>query len=215
MRHIGLAGEPTTWRRSRHAPDCLGLRRDGGAESPPARRALVRYALAWLAAGGIGVALLVAVLDDTDRSVELPPVQGVDLVATARAAGCELRGPTGVRGLKPPVEGPRGGSPARGPCIYERPPPSEALTTALRRRVVVIHYAARLPGRDDVDELRNLQAAVPEGTIVTPNGTAMRYEVAVTAWRRLLGCPRFSPKALDAVQLFRGRFLGEGSDPGA
>jgi hypothetical protein len=179
----------------------------------PARYPLVRYALAWLAAGALGTALLVAVLDDADRPVELPPVQGVDLPATARAAGCELRGPAGVRGLNPPVDGPRGDSPAR-PSAPRSAADARRSPAALRRGVVVIHYAARV-SRRDVDELRNLQAAVPEGTIVAPNGTRMPYDVAVTAWRRLLGCPRFAPEVLDAVQLFRGRFLGQGPDTGA
>ena len=70
--------------------------------------------------------------------------------------------------------------------------------------------------RDSVDdvrlgELRGIQAAFPAGTIVTPNETAMPYEVAA-AYGRLLGCRRLSDAALDAVQLFRGRFVGVGPD---
>ena len=53
---------------------------------------------------------------------------------------------------------------------------------------------------------------MPEGTIVAPNDTGMRFELAVVAYRRLLGCPRFTAQALDAVQLFRGRYLGSGPD---
>jgi hypothetical protein len=76
---------------------------------------------------------------------------------------------------------------------------------------VVIQFREGLDG-ERLEALKTLQAAVPTGTIVTPNATGMRFELAVTAYRRLLGCPRFSDQALDAVQLFRGRFLGSGPE---
>ena len=53
---------------------------------------------------------------------------------------------------------------------------------------------------------------IPAGTILAPNGTRMPYALAVTAYRRLLGCPRVTPATLDAVQLFRGRFVGGGPE---
>ena len=40
----------------------------------------------------------------------------------------------------------------------------------------------------------------------------MRYEVAVAAYRRLLGCTRFTDAAIDAIRLFRGRYIGIGPD---
>ena len=75
----------------------------------------------------------------------------------------------------------------------------------------MIQFRPGLDG-DGVDALKTLQEAVPEGTIVAPNGTGMHFEIAVVAYRRLLGCPRFTTQALDAVQLFRGRFLGSGPE---
>jgi hypothetical protein len=56
--------------------------------------------------------------------------------------------------------------------------------------------------------ISTVQQAVPKGTIVAPNATGMRFALAVTAYHHLLGCPRYSPRVLDAVRLFRGRFLG-------
>jgi hypothetical protein len=40
----------------------------------------------------------------------------------------------------------------------------------------------------------------------------MSFEVAATAYRRLLGCPRATDAAMEAALLFRGRFLGSGPD---
>lgn len=76
--------------------------------------------------------------------------------------------------------------------------------------MVVIHFRPELDG-DRVDELKEVQQAAPNGTIVTPNAT-MAFEVAATAFRRLLGCPRASDASLEAALLFRGRFLGSGPE---
>ena len=46
---------------------------------------------------------------------------------------------------------------------------------------------------------------VPSGTIVAPNGTGMAYDVAATAWGRLLGGLRLTDDAIDGLSLFRGR----------
>jgi hypothetical protein len=131
----------------------------------------------------------------------------------ADAAGqnrCQLRtAATGER-LNPPVDGPAGVAPAK-PGFYEEPVATAALTAALRHGIVVIQYRAGLSG-GRLDALKTLQEAAPTGTIVAPNGTGMHFELAVTAYRRLLGCPRFTDRALDAVQLFRGRFVGSGPD---
>jgi hypothetical protein len=81
---------------------------------------------------------------------------------------------------------------------------------ALRRGVIVIHFSGDLGG-ERVDDLRRIQEAAPNGTIVTPNST-MSFEVAATAYRRLLGCPRATDAAMEAALLFRGRFLGSGPD---
>ncbi len=81
----------------------------------------------------------------------------------------------------------------------------------MRRGVVVISYREGLPSML-VAQLHVLQSAVPAGTIVTPNGTGMRFDVAAIAWGALLGCPRFNEGVIDAVRLFHGRHLGRGPD---
>ncbi len=171
------------------------------------RRGVVRYAVTWLVPGALVALLLVVVLDGEDR-VGLPPVRQVELVDAARAGGCRLERGRG-RPLNPPVEG-RTATAARA-GVYDRPPGDATLVAALRRGRVVIHYRPGLPG-ERVQELERLQEAVPDGTLVVPNATRMPYELAITAWRRLLGCPRFTDDVLDAVRLFRGRFIGSGPD---
>jgi hypothetical protein len=202
----GPSGAPPT--PPRRPGRRLGGSPDGPSGGPRIGKALLRYTLAWLAAGAVAAALLVALLDDGDELVALPPVRQIDLVAAARAAGCELREPGAAVVLNPPVKGSTPAEPA-SPGVYDRPPDIETLVAALQRGVIVIHYRPSLPRRR-VDELRRLQGAVPDGTIVTPNGTGMEYEVAATAWRRLLGCPRLTAASVDAVRLFRGRFLASG-----
>jgi hypothetical protein len=176
-----------------------------------ARRALVAYVAAWLIGAALVTTALVVLLDrGEEEPVALPPVRQTELDLAAQVAGCELRRKRDGEALNPPVTGPGRAAPAQ-PGFYETQPATGSLIAALRRGIVVIHFRADL---DDsrLDELRPLQEAVPTGTIVTPNATGMTYEIAVTAYGRLLGCPRFTDATLDAIQLFRGRRLGGGPD---
>ena len=153
------------------------------------------------------VLLLLRGTDGGDE-VALPPVQQTELRLAARTAGCDLRTGRARRGEELPVDGPSA-RPARA-GFYEDDQPPAALVGALRRGVVVISYRAELPDRVR-DDLRELQTAVPRGTIVTTN-RRMPFAIAISAWRRRLACPRVEPATLDAVRLFRGRFLGSGPD---
>ncbi len=185
------------------------MRAQGPPRARTGRRALVRYVLAWAAAGGLLVVAAVALLgrgEDGDE-VALPPVREIELTVAARDARCSLvpagRGAPGL-----PVAGPSA-APAR-PGVYSRPPPPAALIGSLRRGLVVIHHRPDLPGEARV-LLEAVQRTMPGGTIVTPNGT-MPFVVAVTAWRRAVGCPAAGTRTLDAVRLFLGRFVGAGPD---
>ncbi len=173
------------------------------------RSGLLLYAVGWVVAGAAVAALLVWVVEDDD-SVTLPPVKQTQLEAAARAARCELRRARPGEMLNPPVDGPRITEPLR-PGVYDEPGDLDSVVAAVRRGVIVVHYRPDLP-ETRVEQLSDLQRAVPEGTIVVPNATRMPFEVAVTGWRRLLGCRRFSDASIDAVRLFRGRFIGRGPD---
>lgn len=171
-------------------------------------RAVVVYAAVWAALTAV-VAFAVTSAVDGDESVTLPPVRAIDMTAAARIAGCEIRRGDRVD-ASVPVSGPLDGAPAR-PGFYDDSPPPDALVEALRRGVIVIHYRRDLPAKR-VDELRVVQRAVPSGTIVTPND-GMRHAVAVAAWRRLLSCTRMTDETLDALRLFRGRYIGGTTTP--
>lgn len=167
------------------------------------------YVVGWLATGAVAAAaLLFAVRDGDDRSAALPPLRQTELRVAAQQAGCELRAGAQQRTHEPPVAG----DPARPapPRFYESAPSRTALVGAIRHGIVVISYRPDLP-REQRELLRAVQIVVPRGTIVAPNGK-MPYAIAVTAWRRLLGCRRIGPEALDALRLFRGRFVGSGPD---
>jgi hypothetical protein len=125
-------------------------------------------------------------------------------------AGCELRRvPPGER-VNPPVNFPAGADPARA-GHYDEAPATAALTAALRAGLVVIQFRAGLD-EQSVEELKTIQKAVPAGTILTPNATDMPYDVAATAYGRLLGCDEFTDRVVEAIQLFRGRWIGSGPD---
>lgn len=173
--------------------------------------AIARYAIVCLAIGAAVAGVVVAILGGSDRGTQatLPPVRETQLVKAVEASGCELRRARGREQLTPPVDGPPG-TPAR-PRFYEDAPPLEKLTAALRRGVIVIYYDDGVDG-ERLELLRSLQMVVPTGTIVAPDATGMPYEVAVTAYRRLLGCERFTDTTIDAIRLFHGRFIGLGPD---
>lgn len=145
-----------------------------------------------------------------EDTVSLPPVRQTELTDAARSAGCDLRLTGDFERSNPVAGGPRTAAPLE-PGVYERPPDSRRLVAALRRGIIVIQYRSGLDEKE-VEQLQELQRAVPSGTIVTPNGTEMPFVVAATAWRRVLGCPDFTAATIDAIRLFRGRFLGSGPD---
>jgi hypothetical protein len=177
----------------------------------PRRRALAAYVAAWLvAASAVATLVILALGGGEPDAVTLPPVEETALERAAFAAGCELRRARPRQQLNPPVSGPPSARAARG-GFYEDAPEQDALVSALRRGVIVIQFRTDVD-QDRLDELRALQEALPAGTIVTPNATGMPYEVAVTAYRRLLGCGHLTDASLDAVQLFRGRYVGSGPD---
>ena len=163
----------------------------------------------WIALGGVLAALAVVVLDDAAPEATLPPVQQTQLVHAVRAAACRLHRADPGQRLVPPADGPAG-RPAARPAFYDRPPPVEQLTAAIRRGVIVIYHRPDAT-RDRLAQLRALQAGVPAGTIVTPE-PRMPYTVAAAAYRRLLTCPRFTDATIDAIRLFRGRHIGTGPD---
>jgi uncharacterized protein DUF3105 len=181
--------------------------RDRAARVP----AIARYALVCVAIGAAAAALAVAVLGGGDGAGPrpLPPVRQTQLVKAVQASGCELRRSRAADQSRARVDGARAA--AARPQFYAEAPPARQLTGALRRGVIVILYRPGLD-RERLEQLRAVQAGVPNGTIVTPDSRGMRYEVAAGAYGRLLRCTRFTEATIDAIRLFRGRYIGIGPD---
>lgn len=176
------------------------------------RWATARYTIVWLLAGAT-LAALVALVVPSDS--EVPPEGPVGLERAARDAECMLRrdagssDPATVDVMQPPTFGPPGAT--AEPGVYTRSPSSQELVGALRRGVVVVQYKPRL--RDaQVDDVRERFEDVMSETIVTPDDTGMRYAVAVTAWSRLLGCPRVASDVLDVAGEFHAEYVGTGPE---
>jgi hypothetical protein len=181
-----------------------------GSEGNGSRLATLAYAAAWLVAATLIVGVVLAVLDsDEPDEVSLPPVYETKLSEAAARAGCELRRAKGGEHVNPPVAGGVGAMPAR-PGFYEESLDPASLLAAMREGVVVIQF--RGLASSDVSMLRSVQEAIPSGTIVAPNDTGMPFVVAVTAYRRLLGCRSLNESSVDAIRLFRGRFVGSGPE---
>jgi hypothetical protein len=172
-------------------------------------RAIARYTVVWAAVAAIGAAVVIALLREPTPPVRLPPVRHTQLEVAVRHAGCTLRRGDGGPRVSALIDGPRG-TPAR-PAFYDTAVARSRLAAAVRRGLVVISYRAGL-ARKRVEQLRALQSVAPQGTIVTPDDARARGEILVAAYRRLLACPRFTDVALDALRLFRGRYIGIGPD---
>ena len=48
--------------------------------------------------------------------------------------------------------------------------------------------------------------------LLIPNETGMPYEVAATAWTKMLGCPRMNDRVYDAVRAFRFSYRDRGPE---
>lgn len=175
-------------------------------------RALLPYLLVWVLGGAVVVAAVVTIGGGGRERVELPPVQATQLSSAARTAGCDLRRDTGRGHLNPPAAGPHRAV-AAAPGVYDAAPPVDRVIAAARRGIITIQYREGVT-RSERDQLEALQRTVPSGTIIAPNATGMPYRVAAVGWRNMLGCRRLSPPTIDALRLFRGRFIGRGPDGG-
>ena len=173
-------------------------------------RGAASYVLAWAIAGAAVGLVLIVILQDSgrrpERATALPPVREVSLEVAARHARCELRPLQPADALQHAQRGPQGA--AARPGCYGRPLASRSLGGALRRGTVLIQYRSDLDAAV-VADLRTAQRGLPRATIVAPAARASRFLIQAVSSRRLLGCPRVSPSTLDALRLFRGRFVGQ------
>ena len=147
-------------------------------------RALIRFTALWVIAGAVVATGLILVLDAADGPPPLPPLREADLGAAVREAGCTLTAPLAGN-------------------------LTSAQEADLRRGVVLIRHRPDL-AEDSIEQLELVRRRVPAATKVTAGGTTAA--VAATAWRRELSCGRFDSSTLDALRLFRARYIGRGPD---
>ena len=156
-----------------------------------------------------------------------PDVAGigtVSLASAAREAGCALRTglpdegrqhvgparPVPRYGTSPPTSGDHFPIPTADGA-YRNTPPAPSVVHSLEHGRVAIQYDPRLPRREQL-LLKGIFEADPRGIVLFPN-PRMPYEVAVTAWRNLLGCRRFAGRlTVAAILAFRDDFRGRGPE---
>jgi hypothetical protein len=162
-----------------------------------------------------------------------PALAQGDLAVAAKAAGCELRenlpdeGNTHVPnstevtyGTNPPTSGNHNPNPvADGAYLTPVRPNTKATANELNIRNLVhalehgrieIQYSSDLPTADQL-ALKGVFDEDPDAILLFPNDD-MPYEVAVTAWTALLGCPTYNEQVLDAVRDFRDIYRGQGPE---
>lgn len=146
--------------------------------------------------------------------VDVPPRKVEDLEDAAKAAGCVLTEPKNEGAghtdddaakvkykSNPPTSGEHNPTPA-GDGVFPDGAKPERLVHSLEHGRVVFHYAADAPPR-----VRGaLKAVYDEDKAIvalTKNLTDMPYEVAATAWDKLLACKTYNDRVPDALRAFR------------
>src|SRR5262245_8910299 len=168
---------------------------------------------------------------DCRKGTPPPPIQLGDLSAAAQAANCKLE-------VNLPNEGATH-IPNSTPFTYKTNPPTSgnhnplqvsdgAYRTPLRpdnqanqdktnvrnfvhsmeHGRIEIHYSPDLSESDQL-ALKGIFDEDPNGMLMFPD-PLMPYDVAATAWTKLLACPTFNPQVPDAIQDFRDIYRGQG-----
>jgi hypothetical protein len=152
----------------------------------------------------------------------LPPARTANLATAARIAGCRRQSlPDFGRGhtlervryrTNPPTSG-RHHPLAAGDGAYaaDNVPPVGQTVHALEHGRVDFQWRQGLPARA-IAQLATLLDQQPRHTLLFQNQTGMRYAVAATAWRRMLTCPRVTPRLFDALRAFRVKYLDRGPE---
>jgi hypothetical protein len=168
-------------------------------------------------------------LHDTkpDGRVGTPPpqLQQGDLQAAAKAAGCELKldlpdeGNTHISKeseipdykTNPPTSGNHNPQQLADGAYAVMPEPWFFVHSMEHGRIE-IQYSPDLSEEDQL-AIKGVFDQRPDGVLLFPNDE-MPYDVAVTAWTQLMGCPKYEGAAtLDAIRDFRDTYIGLGPEP--
>lgn len=157
------------------------------------------------------------------EDVQLPLQQTANLREAVDAAGCEL--------VTTDIDDREHMAREFEPSDYETNPPTAGahhpewaedgvydpdatpdlgrLVHSLEHGRIHVQYAP-----DTADEtVDQLEALVAETDgyhmLLYENPTGMEYEVAATAWNRMLGCPEMNDRVFDAIRTFRSRYIDQ------
>jgi Protein of unknown function (DUF3105) len=154
-----------------------------------------------------------------------PPLQQGDLQQAADAAGCKLmldltdEGNTHITKesqipdykTNPPTSGNHNPEQLADGAYAEMPAPWY-FVHSLEHGRIEIQYSPDLSEQDQL-ALKGVFDEDPAGMLFFPNSD-MPYDVAVTAWTQLMGCPKYEgAKTLDAIRDFRDTYRGLGPEP--
>ncbi|HET9164125.1 MAG TPA: DUF3105 domain-containing protein [Solirubrobacterales bacterium] len=163
-----------------------------------------------------------------ERSGTAPPaVKVANLKQAAKKAGCTLRlnlkeeghthipptAPTPNYKTNPPTSGNHVEPPfQQADGAYSEMPGEIFFVHSLEHGRVEIQYSPEL-SEDDQLALKGLYDTMYKGALLFPNEN-MNYEVAVTTWRNLMGCPEYKGAiTLDAIRDFAKAKWGKGREP--
>ncbi len=158
---------------------------------------------------------------DGREGTQPPPIKQAGLSKAASQADCTLElnlrdeGNGHVEGhvtyhTNPPTSGNHNPVP-QADGAYSTSPQLEHVVHSLEHGRVEIQYSPDLSEQDQL-ALKGVFQDSPGGLLLFPN-PKMPYEVAATAWTRLLGCKHYEgQKTLDAIRDFRDQFRGHGPE---
>jgi Protein of unknown function (DUF3105) len=169
------------------------------------------------------------VAPDEREGTAPPAAQELSAKDAAKKAGCVLKlklkdeghehispaAPTPNYKTNPPTSGRHAEPPYQeADGAYSEMPDEKFIVHSLEHGRMEIQYSPELPEEDQL-VLKGLYDTMYGGTLLFPNEN-MPYEVAATAWTKLLGCPKYKGAAtLDAIRAFGketwGRYGGEGA----
>ena len=157
-------------------------------------------------------------------SGSIPKQKITDLSAAVKAAGCtyknekiEGRQHTGNPKQRvnyktqPPTSGNHYQIPAHDEAFTKVPYPYESLVHALEHGRVIYWFKPDAPASVR-GALKKLYDEDNKLVVLTPNTRPMPYQVAATAWGRLLGCPVYNDKVPDAFRAFRDAYRLKGPE---
>ena len=212
------------------------LERERAAAAAAASRRRMGYIVAGVLVAAVVVAVVVIALAGGGGggggsasaaswpSGSVPKQKITDLNAAVKAAGCVYKTPK-IEGRQhtgspkqrvnyksqPPTSGNHYQIPAHDQAFLKPPYPYESLVHALEHGRVIYWFKPNVPAsvKGDLKALYNEDNKL---VVLTPNTRPMPYQVAASAWGRLVGCPSYNNKVPDAFRAFRDAYRLKGPE---